>query len=162
MSFLSFSTLFQVGWITTKDYHTFVWVEPCIDVVGEQTVTRQAFFKGKKCFHFCFQVNVFGCVCSVHPSCVLNANSLGLNLFFLSCCVNDLHRQIWLYPGFTHRFIFFFWFFVQLKWQKLRVQTIHHWFFSFTINYPHILCLKEVKVPNVLHTRKSICYITKI
>lgn len=94
MSFLSFSTLFQVGWTTTKDYHTFVWVEPCIDVVGEQTVTRQAFFKGKKCFHFCFQVNVFGCVCSVHPSCVLNANSFGLNLFFLSCCVNDLHRQI--------------------------------------------------------------------
>ncbi|XP_035764648.1 calcium-binding and coiled-coil domain-containing protein 2 [Neolamprologus brichardi] len=57
--------IFKVGWTTTKDYHTFVWVEPCIDVVGEQTVTRQAFFKGKKCFHFCFQVNVFGCVCSL-------------------------------------------------------------------------------------------------
>uniref|UniRef100_A0A3Q4IFN2 SKICH domain-containing protein n=1 Tax=Neolamprologus brichardi TaxID=32507 RepID=A0A3Q4IFN2_NEOBR len=38
--------IFKVGWTTTKDYHTFVWVEPCIDVVGEQTVTRQAFFKG--------------------------------------------------------------------------------------------------------------------
>lgn len=37
--------IFKVGWTTTKDYHTFVWVEPCIDVVGEQTVTRQAFFK---------------------------------------------------------------------------------------------------------------------
>uniref|UniRef100_A0A668SGZ9 SKICH domain-containing protein n=2 Tax=Oreochromis aureus TaxID=47969 RepID=A0A668SGZ9_OREAU len=37
--------IFKVGWTTTKDYHTFVWVEPCLDVVGEQTVTRQAFFK---------------------------------------------------------------------------------------------------------------------
>lgn len=37
----------QVGWSTTKDYHTFVWVEPCLDVVGEQTA-RQAVFKGEK------------------------------------------------------------------------------------------------------------------
>lgn len=37
--------IFKVGWTTTKDYHTFVWVEPCLDVVGDQTVTRQAFFK---------------------------------------------------------------------------------------------------------------------
>ncbi|XP_034563614.1 calcium-binding and coiled-coil domain-containing protein 2 isoform X2 [Notolabrus celidotus] len=36
--------VFKVGWSTTKDYHTFVWVEPCLDVVGQQ-VTRQAFFK---------------------------------------------------------------------------------------------------------------------
>ncbi|KAG8008795.1 Tax1-binding protein 1-like protein B [Nibea albiflora] len=36
--------IFKVGWSTTKDYHTFVWVEPCLDVVGEQTV-RQAVFK---------------------------------------------------------------------------------------------------------------------
>lgn len=80
MSFLSFSTLFQVGWTTTKDYHTFVWVEPCIDVVGEQTVTRQAFFKGKKCFHFCFQVNVFGCV---------NETFLDIRFFFFFELVNQ-------------------------------------------------------------------------
>ncbi|KAE8283909.1 Tax1-binding protein 1-like protein [Larimichthys crocea] len=36
--------IFKVGWSTTKDYHTFVWVEPCLDVVGEQTA-RQAVFK---------------------------------------------------------------------------------------------------------------------
>lgn len=37
--------IFKVGWSTTKDYHTFVWVEPCLDVVGQETATRQAVFK---------------------------------------------------------------------------------------------------------------------
>ncbi|KAM9336442.1 calcium-binding and coiled-coil domain-containing protein 2 [Symphorus nematophorus] len=37
--------IFKVGWSTTKDYHTFVWVEPCLDVVGQQSLTRQAVFK---------------------------------------------------------------------------------------------------------------------
>ncbi|XP_073346375.1 calcium-binding and coiled-coil domain-containing protein 2 isoform X2 [Pagrus major] len=37
--------IFKVGWSTTKDYHTFVWVEPCLDVVGQQSMTRQAVFK---------------------------------------------------------------------------------------------------------------------
>ncbi|KAF1373562.1 hypothetical protein PFLUV_G00240200 [Perca fluviatilis] len=37
--------IFKVGWSTTKDYHTFVWVEPCLDVVGQEAATRQAFFK---------------------------------------------------------------------------------------------------------------------
>ncbi|XP_044035998.1 calcium-binding and coiled-coil domain-containing protein 2 isoform X2 [Siniperca chuatsi] len=37
--------IFKVGWSTTKDYHTFVWVEPCLDVVGQQSVTREAVFK---------------------------------------------------------------------------------------------------------------------
>lgn len=37
--------IFKVGWSTTKDYHTFVWVEPCLDTVGEQTMSRHAFFK---------------------------------------------------------------------------------------------------------------------
>uniref|UniRef100_A0A8C9XNJ7 SKICH domain-containing protein n=1 Tax=Sander lucioperca TaxID=283035 RepID=A0A8C9XNJ7_SANLU len=37
--------IFKVGWSTTKDYHTFVWVEPCLDVVGQESATRQAFFK---------------------------------------------------------------------------------------------------------------------
>ncbi|XP_076616230.1 calcium-binding and coiled-coil domain-containing protein 2 [Chaetodon auriga] len=37
--------IFKVGWSTTKDYHTFVWVEPCVDVEGQQSVTRQAVFK---------------------------------------------------------------------------------------------------------------------
>lgn len=40
----------QVGWSTTKDYHTFVWVDPSLDVSGQQYVTRQAVFKGKKQF----------------------------------------------------------------------------------------------------------------
>uniref|UniRef100_A0A8C3B1W0 SKICH domain-containing protein n=1 Tax=Cyclopterus lumpus TaxID=8103 RepID=A0A8C3B1W0_CYCLU len=35
--------MFKVGWSTTKDYHTFVWVESCLDVVG--SATRQAVFK---------------------------------------------------------------------------------------------------------------------
>ncbi|XP_034715545.1 calcium-binding and coiled-coil domain-containing protein 2 isoform X2 [Etheostoma cragini] len=37
--------IFKVGWSTTKDYHTFVWVEPCLDVGGQESATRQAFFK---------------------------------------------------------------------------------------------------------------------
>uniref|UniRef100_UPI0037E8BEA8 calcium-binding and coiled-coil domain-containing protein 2 n=1 Tax=Semicossyphus pulcher TaxID=241346 RepID=UPI0037E8BEA8 len=37
--------IFKVGWSTTKDYHTFVWVEPCLDVAGQESVTRQAVFK---------------------------------------------------------------------------------------------------------------------
>nr|XP_057924495.1 calcium-binding and coiled-coil domain-containing protein 2 isoform X2 [Doryrhamphus excisus] len=38
--------IFKVGWSTTKDYYTFVWVEPCVDV-GEQQLAagRQACFK---------------------------------------------------------------------------------------------------------------------
>ena len=48
----------QVGWNSAKDYHTFVWVEPCLDVVGE-AVTRQTFFKGEGELHVC--------VCNVHP-----------------------------------------------------------------------------------------------
>ncbi|XP_061764131.1 calcium-binding and coiled-coil domain-containing protein 2 isoform X2 [Nerophis ophidion] len=34
--------IFKVGWSTTKDYHTFVWVEPCGD---QQPVSRKACFK---------------------------------------------------------------------------------------------------------------------
>lgn len=37
--------IFKVGWSTTKDYHTFVWVDPSLDVSGQQYVTRQAVFK---------------------------------------------------------------------------------------------------------------------
>ncbi|KAI3365475.1 hypothetical protein L3Q82_010552 [Scortum barcoo] len=37
--------IFKVGWSTTKDYHTFVWVEPCVDVAGQQSVVRQAVFR---------------------------------------------------------------------------------------------------------------------
>ncbi|XP_069560658.1 calcium-binding and coiled-coil domain-containing protein 2 isoform X2 [Brachyistius frenatus] len=36
--------IFKVGWSTTKDYHTFVWVEPCVDVEGQQSVKKQAVF----------------------------------------------------------------------------------------------------------------------
>ncbi|XP_037610659.1 calcium-binding and coiled-coil domain-containing protein 2 isoform X3 [Sebastes umbrosus] len=37
--------IFKVGWSTTKDYHTFVWVEPSLDVVGQESATRQALFR---------------------------------------------------------------------------------------------------------------------
>ncbi|XP_047194239.1 calcium-binding and coiled-coil domain-containing protein 2 isoform X3 [Hippoglossus stenolepis] len=37
--------IFKVGWNSAKDYHTFVWVEPCLDVVGQESVTRQTLFK---------------------------------------------------------------------------------------------------------------------
>ncbi|XP_068162062.1 calcium-binding and coiled-coil domain-containing protein 2 [Antennarius striatus] len=37
--------IFKVGWTTIKDYHTFVWVEPYLDVGRQQPVTRQAVFK---------------------------------------------------------------------------------------------------------------------
>ncbi|XP_068610417.1 calcium-binding and coiled-coil domain-containing protein 2 [Brachionichthys hirsutus] len=37
--------IFKVGWVTIKDYHTFVWVEPYLDVAGQTLVTRQAVFK---------------------------------------------------------------------------------------------------------------------
>lgn len=45
--FLFVFYLLQVGWNTTKDYHTFVW----IDVGGEQpTMTRQVIFNGENWF----------------------------------------------------------------------------------------------------------------
>ncbi|XP_054454380.1 calcium-binding and coiled-coil domain-containing protein 2 isoform X2 [Anoplopoma fimbria] len=37
--------IFKVGWSTIKDYHTFVWVEPCLDVVGKESAARQTVFK---------------------------------------------------------------------------------------------------------------------
>nr|XP_019967345.1 PREDICTED: calcium-binding and coiled-coil domain-containing protein 2-like isoform X1 [Paralichthys olivaceus] len=37
--------IFKVGWNSAKDYHTFVWVEPCLDVGGQGSVTRQTVFK---------------------------------------------------------------------------------------------------------------------
>ncbi|MED6271693.1 hypothetical protein CHARACLAT_022897 [Characodon lateralis] len=37
--------IFKVGWSTTKDYHTFVWVEAIHNAQGPQTETRQAVFK---------------------------------------------------------------------------------------------------------------------
>ncbi|KAM9837378.1 calcium-binding and coiled-coil domain-containing protein 2 isoform 2-T2 [Aulostomus maculatus] len=37
--------IFQVGWSTTKDYHTFVWAEPCSEEVGLQSVAMSAIFK---------------------------------------------------------------------------------------------------------------------
>ncbi|XP_040032838.2 calcium-binding and coiled-coil domain-containing protein 2 [Gasterosteus aculeatus] len=37
--------IFKVGWNTIKDYHTFVWVEPCHDVVGRESTTRSVVFK---------------------------------------------------------------------------------------------------------------------
>ncbi|XP_017292021.1 calcium-binding and coiled-coil domain-containing protein 2 [Kryptolebias marmoratus] len=37
--------IFKVGWSSTKDYHTFVWVETSQDAEGLQTMTRQAVFK---------------------------------------------------------------------------------------------------------------------
>uniref|UniRef100_A0A672YCB4 SKICH domain-containing protein n=1 Tax=Sphaeramia orbicularis TaxID=375764 RepID=A0A672YCB4_9TELE len=37
--------IFKVGWSSAKDYQTFVWVEPCLDVVEQQAMTKQAVFK---------------------------------------------------------------------------------------------------------------------
>ncbi|XP_028286948.1 calcium-binding and coiled-coil domain-containing protein 2 isoform X2 [Parambassis ranga] len=37
--------IFKVGWSTTKDYHTFVWVEQGLDLKGHQSEIRQADFK---------------------------------------------------------------------------------------------------------------------
>ncbi|XP_033975015.1 calcium-binding and coiled-coil domain-containing protein 2 isoform X3 [Trematomus bernacchii] len=37
--------IFKVGWSSTRDYHTFVWVEPSLDVVGQESANRQAYFK---------------------------------------------------------------------------------------------------------------------
>ncbi|KAK1881069.1 Tax1-binding protein 1 like [Dissostichus eleginoides] len=37
--------IFKVGWSSTRDYHTFVWVEPSLDVVGKESANRQAYFK---------------------------------------------------------------------------------------------------------------------
>ncbi|XP_076008178.1 calcium-binding and coiled-coil domain-containing protein 2 isoform X2 [Genypterus blacodes] len=36
--------IFKVGWSRAKDYHTFLWVEPCQDVIGEQPVTKHVVF----------------------------------------------------------------------------------------------------------------------
>ncbi|MEQ2257942.1 hypothetical protein XENORESO_017349 [Xenotaenia resolanae] len=37
--------IFKVGWSSTKEYHTFVWVEAIHNAQGPQTETRQAVFK---------------------------------------------------------------------------------------------------------------------
>ncbi|KAM8836768.1 LOW QUALITY PROTEIN: calcium-binding and coiled-coil domain-containing protein 2 [Spinachia spinachia] len=37
--------IFKVGWNTIKEYHTFVWVEPCHDVVGKESTMRPVAFK---------------------------------------------------------------------------------------------------------------------
>ncbi|MEQ2306248.1 hypothetical protein AMECASPLE_006159 [Ameca splendens] len=37
--------IFKVGWSSTKEYHTFVWVEAIHNTQGPQTETRQAVFK---------------------------------------------------------------------------------------------------------------------
>ncbi|CAL9699505.1 unnamed protein product [Knipowitschia caucasica] len=37
--------IFKVGWSSTKEYHTFVWAEPCLNLTGQETVTKQAVFK---------------------------------------------------------------------------------------------------------------------
>ncbi|XP_039990547.1 calcium-binding and coiled-coil domain-containing protein 2 isoform X2 [Xiphias gladius] len=36
--------IFRVGWSSAKDYHTFVWAEPCLEVAGRKSVTSQAVF----------------------------------------------------------------------------------------------------------------------
>ncbi|XP_062330876.1 calcium-binding and coiled-coil domain-containing protein 2 [Osmerus eperlanus] len=36
--------IFKVGWSSMKDYHTFVWVEPSLDVVGQDSVRKQVLF----------------------------------------------------------------------------------------------------------------------
>ncbi|XP_046888499.1 calcium-binding and coiled-coil domain-containing protein 2 isoform X3 [Hypomesus transpacificus] len=35
----------KVGWSSMKDYHTFVWVEPSLDVVGQDSVRKQVLFR---------------------------------------------------------------------------------------------------------------------
>ncbi|XP_076154472.1 calcium-binding and coiled-coil domain-containing protein 2 [Alosa pseudoharengus] len=36
--------IFKVGWNTTQNYHTFLWVEPCLDRLGPDPVRRQVVF----------------------------------------------------------------------------------------------------------------------
>lgn len=62
---LSDLIFFQVGWSTTKDYHTFVWAEPCLDVGGQQPVTCQAVFRGRRRFHFYLRLIMLGHVCLI-------------------------------------------------------------------------------------------------
>ncbi|XP_063748775.1 calcium-binding and coiled-coil domain-containing protein 2 isoform X2 [Eleginops maclovinus] len=37
--------IFKVGWSSAREYHTFVWVEPSLDVIGQESLNRQTFFK---------------------------------------------------------------------------------------------------------------------
>uniref|UniRef100_A0A6Q2YXN0 SKICH domain-containing protein n=1 Tax=Esox lucius TaxID=8010 RepID=A0A6Q2YXN0_ESOLU len=36
--------IFKVGWSNTKDYHTFVWVEPSVGLEGQEPVMKQVIF----------------------------------------------------------------------------------------------------------------------
>ncbi|XP_054617884.1 calcium-binding and coiled-coil domain-containing protein 2 [Dunckerocampus dactyliophorus] len=71
--------IFKVGWSTTKDYYTFVWVEPCADV-GQQAAGRQACFKDyylpkddADFYQFCY-VDSSGQVCGAStPFCFKTA-----------------------------------------------------------------------------------------
>lgn len=78
-----FVFLLQVGWNTTKDYHTFVW----IDVGGEQsTMTRQVIFNGEKGFRLSRKGRVlllFGQACLTQ-----------ILLEGFECFGNMMHQQI--------------------------------------------------------------------
>uniref|UniRef100_A0A4W5Q397 Calcium binding and coiled-coil domain 2 n=1 Tax=Hucho hucho TaxID=62062 RepID=A0A4W5Q397_9TELE len=36
--------IFKVGWSTTKDYYTFVWIEPSLDLIKQDANRKQVFF----------------------------------------------------------------------------------------------------------------------
>uniref|UniRef100_A0A3Q3EYX8 SKICH domain-containing protein n=1 Tax=Labrus bergylta TaxID=56723 RepID=A0A3Q3EYX8_9LABR len=79
--------VFKVGWSTTKDYHTFVWVEPCVDVEGQQSVTRQAVFKDyylpkdeNEFYQFCYVDNSGQVRGASTPFCFRNPVDMSLEI----------------------------------------------------------------------------------
>ncbi|XP_041671169.1 calcium-binding and coiled-coil domain-containing protein 2 isoform X2 [Cheilinus undulatus] len=77
--------IFKVGWSTTKDYHTFVWVETTQD--DETSVTRQAVFKDyylpkdeNEFYQFCYVDNTGQVRGASTPFCFRNAVDASLEV----------------------------------------------------------------------------------
>ncbi|XP_072312141.1 calcium-binding and coiled-coil domain-containing protein 2 isoform X2 [Eucyclogobius newberryi] len=76
--------IFKVGWSSTKEYHTFVWVEPCPDLTGQERLTKQAVFKDyylpkdDEFYQFCYIDNTGQVRGASTPFCFLNSGEQSL------------------------------------------------------------------------------------
>ncbi|XP_033841165.1 calcium-binding and coiled-coil domain-containing protein 2 [Periophthalmus magnuspinnatus] len=77
--------IFKVGWSSAKEYHTFIWVEPCQDSAGQETLMKQAVFKDyylpkdDEFYQFCYIDNTGQVRGASTPFCFLNPSDQSLD-----------------------------------------------------------------------------------
>ncbi|XP_020773809.1 calcium-binding and coiled-coil domain-containing protein 2 isoform X2 [Boleophthalmus pectinirostris] len=77
--------IFKVGWSSAKEYHTFVWVEPCQDTAGQKALTKQAVFKDyylpkdDEFYQFCYIDSTGQVRGASTPFCFLNPGDQNLD-----------------------------------------------------------------------------------